>query len=41
VRLEDNRPAGTRFVIDFNTPSAPEPESSAVTEEISTATLKM
>jgi two-component system nitrogen regulation sensor histidine kinase NtrY len=40
VRLEDNRPAGTRFVVEFNTPSTLDPEPLSA-NEISTATLKM
>ncbi len=44
VRLEDNRPAGTRFVIEFNTAAISENyrlhETSPETEQMSPATLK-
>ncbi len=41
VRLEDNRPAGTRFVIEFNAVLSNENQSTRLANEESTATLKV
>ncbi len=41
VRVEDNRPAGTRFVIDFNTTFAADGESFSRADERYPATLKV
>ncbi len=41
VRLEDHRPAGTRFVIEFNTVLASENEGALQADEESPATLKV